>query len=83
MKMITFIVIFSCNRALVEWNWQGKTEVLRRKTCHSATLSSTNPTWTNPESSPVRRGERLATNSLSHGTAYTELLMKQIVFVLL
>jgi hypothetical protein len=35
-----------CNGARVEWNWQGKTEVLGRKTCPSATLCTTNPTWT-------------------------------------
>jgi hypothetical protein len=30
----------------VEWYWQGKTEKLRGKNCPSATLSTTNPTWT-------------------------------------
>jgi hypothetical protein len=38
-----------------------------RKTCSSATLSTTNPTWTYPGSNPGLRGERLATNRLSHG----------------
>jgi hypothetical protein len=47
----------------VEWNWQGKT-------CSRATSSTTNPTWTNPGSKPSLRGERPATNSLSHGMAY-------------
>jgi hypothetical protein len=42
-----------------------------RKTCPSATLPTTNPTWTDPESNPGLRGERPATNRLSHGTAYT------------
>jgi hypothetical protein len=37
----------------------------RRKTCPSATLSTTNPTMTDPG----LRGERPATNRLSHGTA--------------
>jgi hypothetical protein len=41
---------------------------IRRKTCPSATLSSTNPTWTYSGSSPGLRGERPATNRLSHGT---------------
>jgi hypothetical protein len=36
---------------------------------NSATLSTTNPTWTGPGSNPGLRGERLATNRLSHGTA--------------
>jgi hypothetical protein len=41
----------------------------RRKTCHSATLSTTNSTWTDPGSNPGLRGGRLAANRLSHGTA--------------
>jgi hypothetical protein len=40
----------------------------RVKTCPSATLSTTNPTWTDPGSNPGLRGERQATNRLSHGT---------------
>jgi hypothetical protein len=39
------------------------------KTRPSATLSSTNPTWTDPGSNPDLRGDRPATNRLSHGTA--------------
>jgi hypothetical protein len=39
------------------------------KTCPSATLSTINPTWTDPESNPGLRGERPATNRLSYGTA--------------
>jgi hypothetical protein len=39
----------------------------RGKTCPCATLSTTNPTWTT--SNPGLRGERPATNRLSHGTA--------------
>ena len=42
-----------------------------RKTCRSATLFSTNPAWTELGSNPGLRGERPATNSLSHGTANT------------
>jgi hypothetical protein len=38
-------------------------------TCPSATLSTTNLTWTDPESNQGLRGERPATNRLSHGTA--------------
>jgi len=41
----------------------------RRKTCPSATLSTTNPTWIDPGANPGLRGERPATNRLSHGTA--------------
>jgi hypothetical protein len=47
----------------------GENRSTRRKTCHIATLSTTNPTWTDPESNLVLRGERPATNRLSHGTA--------------
>jgi hypothetical protein len=39
------------------------------KTCPSATLSNTNPTWTDPGSNPGLRGGRHVTNRLSHGTA--------------
>jgi hypothetical protein len=38
-------------------------------TCPSNILSTTNPTWTDPGSIPGLRGERPATNRLSHGTA--------------
>jgi hypothetical protein len=38
------------------------------KTCPSATLFTTNPIWTDPGSNPGLRGERPATNRLSHGT---------------
>jgi hypothetical protein len=37
------------------------------KTCPSATLSITNPTWTDQGSNQDVRGERPATNRLSHG----------------
>jgi hypothetical protein len=47
----------------------GENRSTRRKTCPSATLSTTNPTWTDPGSNPDLRGERPATNRLSHGTA--------------
>jgi hypothetical protein len=36
----------------VELNWQGKTEELGGKTCPSATLSTTNPTWSDPGIEP-------------------------------
>ena len=60
---------FPCTRAPVEWNWQEKTEVLGEKTCPSATLSTTNPTSPDPGSNPGLRGEKPATNRLSHGRA--------------
>jgi hypothetical protein len=72
-KIISFFV-FPCNGAPVTWNWQGTTEVHGEKSCPSATLSTTNPMWTYPGSNPGLRGERPATNRLSHGTAkFTDL----------
>jgi hypothetical protein len=41
----------------------------RRKSCPSATLSTTNLTRTDPGSNSGLRGERPATNRLSHVTA--------------
>jgi hypothetical protein len=39
------------------------------KNLSTATLSTTNPTWIDPGANPDLRGERQATNDLSHGTA--------------
>jgi hypothetical protein len=52
------------------WNedWQGKPKY-SEKTCPSATLSTTNPTWTDPGLNPGRRGGKPVTNRLSYGTA--------------
>jgi ribosomal protein S15P/S13E len=47
----------------------GENRRTRRKTCPRATLSTTNPTWIDPDANPGLRGERPATNDLSHGTA--------------
>jgi hypothetical protein len=62
--------VFPSNGAPVEWSWQGENRSIRGKSCPSATLSTTNPTWTDLGSNPGLRGERSATNCLSHGTAY-------------
>jgi hypothetical protein len=43
----------------------------QRKICPSATLSTTNPTWTDLGTNLSLYGERLATNCLSHGKAVT------------
>jgi hypothetical protein len=53
------------------WNEtdRGKPKHSGKKTYPSATLCTTNPTWTEPESNPGLRGGRPATNRLSHGTA--------------
>jgi hypothetical protein len=54
------------------WNedWQGKPKY-SEKTFLSATLSTTDPTWPDPGSSPGRLGEKPATNRLSYGAART------------
>jgi hypothetical protein len=62
------------NCATLWWRWLVLFVDRRKpkhsgKTCHSATLSTTNATWTDPGPNPGLRGERPATNSLSHGTA--------------
>jgi hypothetical protein len=50
-------------------NVTGKHRNTRGKTCPSAPLSTTNPTWTDPGSKPDLRAGRPAANRLSHGTA--------------
>jgi hypothetical protein len=59
------------------WNDRltGENRRTRRKTCPSATLSTTNPTWIDPGANPALRGERPAINDLSHGMAQVWLLM--------
>jgi hypothetical protein len=47
----------------------GENRRTRGKTCPIATLSATNPTWTDPGSNPNLRGGRPAANRVSHGTA--------------
>jgi hypothetical protein len=52
------------------WNdTDRKNRRTHREPCHSATLSTTNPTWTDPGTNSGLRGERPTTNRLSHGTA--------------
>jgi hypothetical protein len=48
---------------------RGENRRTRRKTCPSATLSTTKPTWIDPGANPGLRVERPATNDLSHDTA--------------
>jgi hypothetical protein len=47
-------------------NWQGKPKY-SEITCPSATLSTTNPTWTDLGSNTGRRGGNPVTNRLSYG----------------
>jgi len=49
----------------------GENRRTRRKTCPSATLSTTNPTWTDTGTNSGLSCERPATNRLSHNTAPT------------
>jgi hypothetical protein len=56
-----------------EWRWNDiltrDNQKTWRKTYPSATLSTTNPTRIDPGANPSLRGERPATNDLSHGMA--------------
>jgi hypothetical protein len=60
------------------WNdiLTGENRRTRRKTCPSASLSTTNPTWIDSCANPGLRGERPSTNYLGYGTAYTSLLQR-------
>jgi hypothetical protein len=53
----------------------------RGKTFPSSTLSTTNPTLTDPGSNPGLRGGRLAANRLSHGTAFPCCYQNYFVFI--
>jgi hypothetical protein len=63
---IMFFLLSCFNGAPVKWNWQRKTELIGENNFPNVTLSTTNPTWTDPG----LRSESRATNRLSHGTAY-------------
>jgi hypothetical protein len=52
----------------------GENQNTRGKPYLSATLYTTNPTWTDLGSNPGLRGEKPATNRLSNDTAFGELL---------
>jgi hypothetical protein len=47
-----------------------------KKTCSRATMSTTDPIWTDPGSNPSLRRQRPATNGLSHGTASAPLVCR-------
>jgi hypothetical protein len=55
------------------WNedLQGKPKYLK-KTCPSATLSTTNHTWPDQGSNPARRGGKPVTNRLTYGAALVQ-----------
>jgi hypothetical protein len=67
-------VIVRIENYSVEWRLAGKPKY-SEKTCPSATLSTTHPTWPDPGSNPGRRGGKPATNLLSYGTAYCRQLV--------
>jgi hypothetical protein len=52
----------------------GENRRTRRKTLPSATLSTTNPTRIDPGANMGLRGERPATNDMSHGMAQLSVL---------
>jgi hypothetical protein len=60
----------------------GENRRTRGKTCPSATLSTTNPTWTDPASNSGLRGGRPAANRLSHGTTNREITLVPRIIVL-
>jgi hypothetical protein len=57
----------------------GENQRTRGKTCPSATLSTTNPTWTDLGSNPGLHGGRPVANFLSHGTPLAPVLGEQQV----
>jgi hypothetical protein len=50
---------------------RGKKPKSSENTCPSATLSTTNPTWTDLDTNPGRRGEIPTTKRLSGGPAFS------------
>jgi hypothetical protein len=58
----------------------GENRRTRRKTYPSAALSTTNPTWIDPVTNPGLRGERPATNDLSHSTTHQSVTSQNINF---
>jgi hypothetical protein len=62
---------FPSNAAPVEWNWQGKTEVLGEKPVPVPLRPPQIPHGLAPGSNPGLRGGRPVANRLSHGTALT------------
>jgi hypothetical protein len=71
MKTMTMMIIFVLFLVMEHrWNEIDREDInTRGKNCPNATLSTTNPTWTDLGSNPCLRGGRLEANRLSHGTA--------------
>jgi hypothetical protein len=68
-KYDQFFSFFPSNGAPVEWNCQGRTEVLGGKPVPVPLCPPQIPHGLTPGSNPGLRGDRPATNRLSHGTA--------------
>jgi hypothetical protein len=56
----------------------GENRSTRGKTCPNATLSTTNPTWTDPGTNPGLCGERPATNYLIF--QYFKMIFERVLF---
>jgi hypothetical protein len=56
----------------------GKNRSTRRKSAPVPTLSTTDPTWTDPSANPVLCRDRPVTNRLSYGTA--EINIKCLIY---
>jgi hypothetical protein len=70
-----------------EWVWSiggmvltGGNLIPRRETCHSVTLSTTDPTYTGLGSYLGLRGEMPAPNSVGHGAAQLQMQWISITF---
>jgi hypothetical protein len=57
----------------------GENRGTRRKTCPSATWSTTNPAWTDLGANTDLRGEKPVTNRLSYGTASPVIISYRLV----
>jgi hypothetical protein len=58
----------------------GESRRTRRKTCLSATLSTTNPTWTDPGANLGPPRNRPLTNHLSHDMVYKHIQYTRKLF---
>jgi hypothetical protein len=61
-------------------NWQRKPKY-SEKTCPSATLSTTNPTWPDAGLNPGRRGGKPATNRLIYGATLHLIILNYITII--
>jgi hypothetical protein len=73
-RWAVFLPSFTSNGAPVEWNWQGKTDS-SEKNLSQCLCPSQISHGLDLGSNPGLRGERPATNRLSHGTACTHMLV--------